>query len=149
MSEILVLGIIVSIIFYELTDISPGGIIVPGLMVVYITQPIKIIYTLVVAVIAHLLVSLLSKKIIIFGKRRFVLHIVASFLLHIVINLIFGLFAKDFTVVALSLVGYTVSGIIANNIQKQGAVKTIASTVIVTGFLELIILLLALVGVVL
>ena len=64
MSEILLLGIIVSIIFYELTDISPGGIIVPGLMVVYITQPMRIIYTLVVAVVAQLLVSLLSKKII-------------------------------------------------------------------------------------
>ncbi len=149
MSEILLLGIIVSIIFYELTDISPGGIIVPGLMVVYITQPMRIIYTLVVAVVAQLLVSLLSKKIIIFGKRRFVLHIIVSFLLHLVINLIFGLFAKDFTVVALSLVGYTVSGIIANNIHKQGAIKTVASTVIVTGFLELLILLLSLVGVVL
>ena len=149
MSEILLLGIIVSIIFYELTDISPGGIIVPGLMVVYITKPMRIIYTLVVAVVAQLLVSLLSKKIIIFGKRRFVLHIIVSFLLHLVINLIFGLFAKDFTVVALSLVGYTVSGIIANNIHKQGAIKTVASTVIVTGFLELLILLLSLVGVVL
>ena len=149
MSEILLLGIIVSIIFYELTDISPGGIIVPGLMVVYITQPMRIIYTLVVAVVAQLLVSLLSKKIIIFGKRRFVLHIIVSFLLHLIINLIFGLFAKDFTVVALSLVGYTVSGIIANNIHKQGAIKTVASTVIVTGFLELLILLLSLVGVVL
>ena len=149
MSEILLLGIIVSIIFYELTDISPGGIIVPGLMVVYITQPMRIIYTLVVAVVAQLLVSLLSKKIIIFGKRRFVLHIIVSFLLHLVINLIFGLFAKDFTVVALSLVGYTVSGIIANNIHKQGAIRTVASTVIVTGFLELLILLLSLVGVVL
>ena len=149
MSEILILGIIVSIVLYELTDISPGGIIVPGLMVVYITQPIRIIYTLVVAVLAHLLVELLSKKIIIFGKRRFVLHIVASFVLHLVINLILGLFVKDFTVVALSLVGYTVSGIIANNIHKQGAVKTVASTVIVTAFLELVILLLSLFGVVL
>ena len=56
MTEILVLGVLVAIIFYELTDITPGGIIVPGLMVAYINQPLRMIYTVVVAIVAFLLV---------------------------------------------------------------------------------------------
>ena len=51
--NILILGIIISIIYYEITDISPGGIIVPGLLVMYITQPERILYTLVVALITY------------------------------------------------------------------------------------------------
>ena len=37
--NVLVLGILISIIFYEITHISPGGIIVPGLLAMYINQP--------------------------------------------------------------------------------------------------------------
>ena len=43
--SILIIGILVSIIFYELTDISPGGIIVPGLLVMYFNSVERIIYT--------------------------------------------------------------------------------------------------------
>ena len=149
MAEIIVLGVVLSIIFYELTDISPGGIIVPGIMVLYISQPIKIVYTIVVALLSYLLVNLMSRKFIVFGKRRFALHILVAFLLHFIVNLILGLFAKDFTFISLSLVGYTVSGIIANNAQKQGAVKTVASLVIITGLLALIVIVLSALGVVL
>ena len=50
MAELLILGVIVSIVFYELTDITPGGLIVPGIMVAHIGQPLRMVYTLLIAI---------------------------------------------------------------------------------------------------
>ena len=137
MTEILVLGVLVAIIFYELTDITPGGIIVPGLMVAYINQPLRMIYTVVVAIVAFLLVKLFSRRFLIFGKRRFVLLILVSLILNVLVNL----FMDNLTLASLSIVGYTVAGIMANNMYKQGVVRTVSSLAITVGVIELLVIL--------
>lgn len=141
MTEILVLGVLVAIIFYELTDITPGGIIVPGLMVAYINQPLRMIYTVVVAIVAFLLVKLFSRRFLIFGKRRFVLLILVSLILNVPVNLFLGLFMDNLTLASLSIVGYTVAGIMANNMYKQGVVRTVSSLAITVGVIELLVIL--------
>lgn len=147
MAEILILGVILSIVFYELTDISPGGIIVPGLMVMYITQWTRMLYTVAIAVLAYYIVRLLSIRFIIFGKRRFVVLIIVSLVLHFLINFLLGLFINNLTGISLSVVGYTVAGIIANNIYKQGIKRTIPSLAIVICLLETILIILGQLGV--
>lgn len=147
MAEILVLGVLISIVFYELTDLSPGGIIVPGLMVLYISNPWRMFYTLAVAIGAYYIVKLLSLRFIIFGKRRFALLIVFSFLLHVIIIAIAGGIVHDFSSPVISIIGYTVPGIIASNMQKQGVVKTSLSLAIVVGILELCVVVLTTTGV--
>lgn len=149
MTEILVLGVLVAIVFYELTDITPGGIIVPGLMVAYIDQPLKMIYTVAVAVAAYLLVKLFSRRFLVFGKRRFVLMIIVSLILNVIINLLLGLFMDNLTLASLSIVGYTVAGIMANNMCKQGVVRTVSSLAVTVGVTELIIILLTTWGIML
>ena len=149
MAEILILGVIVSIFFYEVTDITPGGIIVPGLMVAYIGQPLRMLYTVLISLISYFLVKLLSQRFLIFGKRRFALLIIISLLLHIILSLIFGSFMGVVAMNAMSLVGYTVAGITANSMYKQGPVRTVASLAVTVGVIELIILLLTTVGVML
>lgn len=148
MTEILILGVLASIAFYELTDITPGGIIVPGLLVAYISQPLRIVYTVLIAIAAELAVKLLSRKFLIFGKRRFALHIIFSLLIYLIVNLAFGLFVGNFGVLVVSIVGVTAAGIIANNISKQGSVRTVSALAIVTCFIELAVLLLSVAGVI-
>ena len=58
--SILIIGVLVSIIFYELTDISPGGIIVPGLLVMYFDSIERIVYTVIIAFITYLIVKLIK-----------------------------------------------------------------------------------------
>lgn len=147
MAEILVLGVLISILFYELTDLSPGGIIVPGLMVLYITNPLRMVYTLGIAIGAYYIVKLLSLRFIIFGKRRFALFIIISFLLHLLFNVITGVFVHDFSAPIIAIIGYTVPGIIASNMQKQGVVKTSLSLAVVVGILELCVVILTKTGV--
>ena len=136
--NILVLGIMVSIIFYEITQISPGGIIVPGLLAMYINQPQRIIYTIIVAIVTYFIVKFISRYVIVFGKRRFVLMIVIS----IVINLILELIITGISInlLSISIIGYTIAGLIANEVSKQGLKKTIPALVIVMCIIELIVL---------
>lgn len=135
---ILIIGVLVSIIFYELTDISPGGIIVPGLLVMYSHSIERIIYTIIIALITFLIVKLLSKRLLIFGKRRFVLMIVISIMLSIILELITN--ALSVNLLSVSIVGYTVAGLIANDFYKQGVKKTLPALAICVGLLELIVI---------
>lgn len=142
--NIVLLGVIVSIIFFEITNISPGGIIVPGLMVLYIKQPERMIYTVIVAIITYFIVKFISKYLVIFGKRRFVIMIFTSILLNFILNLILNI--SSISMLNISIIGYTIAGLIANDIYKQGIKKTIPALVIVTAIVELIAILVLQVG---
>ena len=135
--NVLVLGILISIIFYEITHISPGGIIVPGLLAMYINQPQRIVYTIIVAVITYYIVKFISRYLIIFGKRRFALMIIISILLNIVLELIIN--GLSIHLLSISLIGYTIAGLIANDISKQGVAKTIPSLVVVMCIVEFVV----------
>ena len=50
-NEIMVLGVILSIVFYEITEISPGGLIVPAYFALYLDNPTKIILTIFIIII--------------------------------------------------------------------------------------------------
>ena len=134
--NLVILGVLLSIIFYEITDITPGGIIVPGILALYYKQVDRIIYTILIALIAYFIVKLLSRYFVIFGKRRFVLMIIIALFLNTILDLILHSFSLS--MLNLSIVGYTIAGIIANDIYKQGIKRTIPSLVIVTGLTILI-----------
>ncbi len=136
--NIVILGVIVSIIFYEITNISPGGIIVPGLMVMYIKQPERMIYTVIIAVITYFIVKLISRYLIIFGKRRFVLMIIVSIILNFLLQLI--LKGLSLNMLNVTIIGYTIAGLIANDINKQGLKRTIPALAIVICLIELIVI---------
>lgn len=142
--NIVLLGVIVSIIFFEITDISPGGIIVPGLMVLYIKQPERMIYTVLVAIITYFIVKFISKYLIIFGKRRFVIMIFTSILLNLFLSVILNI--SSISMLNINIIGYTIAGLIANDIYKQGIKKTIPALVIVTAIVELIAIIITQVG---
>ncbi|MFA6611907.1 MAG: poly-gamma-glutamate biosynthesis protein PgsC [Bacilli bacterium] len=138
MINIIILGIIVSIIFYEITDISPGGIVVPGLMVMYVNQFDKMIYTVIVAIITYLVVKFISRYLVIFGKRRFVILILVSILINFLLQTLLHSFSIN--LLSVSIIGYSIAGIIANDMYKQGIKRTLPALAIVLVVLELIIL---------
>lgn len=143
--NIVLLGVIVSIIFFEITDISPGGIIVPGLMVLYIQEPERMVYTVIVAVITYYVVKFLSKYLIIFGKRRFVVMIFVSILINFILDMILGFTSAN--MINISIIGYTIAGLIANDIHKQGLRRTIPALAICVAVIELISIIILQIGV--
>lgn len=137
--NIVLLGVIVSIIFYEITQISPGGIVVPGLIVLYINEPLRIVYSIVIAIITYFVVKLISKKLIIFGKRKFAVMIILSVFISFILSLIFNFTGLSF--LSISLIGYTITGLVASDMGRQGILKTLCGLVICSAFLEVIVLL--------
>ncbi len=125
--NIIVLGIILSIIFYEITEMSPGGLIVPGYFALFLNEPKRIIITLIVSILALLIVRIISKYAIVFGRRKFVLFILITFLL----KYIFNYFNLDFLLGG-DAIGVLIPAILAQDIERNGANKTIPALIILS-----------------
>jgi len=74
------IGIAIGFLFYEIVGLSPGGIVVPGYIALFIDQPLRILVTITIAIITYYIVSFLSNYLILYGKRRFLSLILISFL---------------------------------------------------------------------
>ena len=90
--EIVTAGVIVSLIFIELTGISPAGLIVPGYLALSLQTPGRIVYTLAVSLLAY----------------------------------------------DPGIIGVLIPGIAAQEMEKQGIVKSLAALAVVVGILALI-----------
>ena len=141
---IIIIGVIISLIFFELTDISPGGIIVPSVLVLYISRPERLLITLFISLITFGFVKLLSRFVLIYGKRRFAILIIVS----IAFNFLFGLLLNAISsgLITVSAVGYIIPGIIASTLYKQGIKRTMPALIIVTGFIYMILIIFQAVG---
>ena len=132
--KILILGILLSILFFEATRLSPGGIIVPGYFALCLTSPLRIGYTLLIVLLTWGVLQLLSNLFILYGKRRFALSIVLSFLLNAAVT------ALGILPFSIGIIGLIVPGILVREMEKQGIVKTWLSLGTVTGMLGLVML---------
>lgn len=127
-NNIIIIGIMLSLIYYEMTDLSPGGIIVPAYLSLYMNNSLKILITLVIATITYLIIGQLSKIILIFGRRRFTLMIVFSFIVQIFFREAFLISGME---IGFSSIGVIIPGIMASDFEKQGYRKTTLSLGIV------------------
>lgn len=137
MYNLIILGIIISIIFYELTEISPGGVIVPGYIALFITQPGRIIMTIFLSLATLLVVNILSNYTILYGRRKFGIMIIISFIIRLIMQMSINYLPLP-NILATSSIGYIIPGIIAQDIGRQGIVKTVSSMILVASLIKLI-----------
>lgn len=134
--ETLLIGILMAILFIEVTDIFPGGIIVPAYVALYLDEPLRVLATIGVAFLSLLSYRWLSRYLILFGKRRFVMFILLG---AIWAQLWFVLLPYVFKgPLGLEAVGWIIPGLLANNLEKQKIFITLASLIsvsVVTYFL--------------
>jgi poly-gamma-glutamate biosynthesis protein PgsC/CapC len=128
--EIPFIGLLISLAFTALTGLYPGGIIVPSYLVLFIQEPARIAGTLIAALLAMGIYRLCSGWLILFGRRRFVFLILAggmlAFLGHQVLPILFP------TSLEFRVIGWVIPGLIANHLERQGVVVTMAALVTVT-----------------
>ena len=126
--EILTLGVIVSIAFYELTEISPGGLIVPAYFALYLDAPLKLISLLTVAVL-----RILSRSTILYGRRRFAVCIMLSFLIKVILQYgnVHLLHVHELYFLNVHSIGTIIPCILAQEVDRNGAVRTLAALIIV------------------
>ena len=130
--EIIVAGVAISLIFAELTGLSPAGLIVPGYIALSMQTPHRVVYTLAVAVAAWGCARLLSRWMILYGRRRFAVLVLLAFAIDTAVSSL-GLLPYD-----PGMIGVLVPGIMAQEMEKQGLVKSLLSLAVVVGILVLI-----------
>src|SRR3989442_5027901 len=84
-------GIAVSMFWYERSLLSPGGVVVPGYVALFLLlRPEIVAYTLGIALATAALMRYASRFTILFGRRRFAVTMLAAMTLTIAIELIVG-----------------------------------------------------------
>lgn len=131
------LGILVALLYAEVTGIYPGGIIVPAFLALFLDQPQRVVATVVVACLSLLVYRLLARYFILFGRRRFVLLLLIG---GVVAQAWFLALPSLFSGPAeLRVIGWIVPGLLANNLERQKFLLTLASlttAIILTYFLS-------------
>ncbi len=122
------IGMVLSLFFTETLGVTAGGIIVPGYIALYMTDPIKILATFSVSLIVFLIVRSLSSFMLIYGKRRLVLSLLLGFIL----GYLSKIYLSDINEVNdLSVIGNIIPGLIASWMDRQGILRTI-SVILIT-----------------
>lgn len=124
---VIILGVIFSLLFTEITGILPAGLVVPGYLVLLMEIPQAIFLIFLIGTLTYLIVVFgVSKVTILYGKRKFVAMITVAIVLQLILYAILPL---DYRYISgLAAVGLIVPGLIANTIQRQGVATTLLST---------------------
>lgn len=129
MNEIVFGGIAVAVLFTELTDISPGGLIVPAYFALYIYAPERLAATVLMAFFCMGVVRLCSRCMILYGRRRYFVFLAVGMLGKMAL----GMSGAG----AIGTIGYLVPGLLGRDMEKQGVVKTLSAAAVVTLFIVL------------
>jgi poly-gamma-glutamate biosynthesis protein PgsC/CapC len=130
---------VVGFLFSEFTGLSAGGIVVPGYLAFFWGNPYRLLTTLFAALLTNVVVKGLSHVVIIFGRRRFMVNVMIGYVMG------WALFTAARWLPLgsdLRTIGYVIPGLIANDMYKQGVVKTILAVGVVSLFVRLILLVL-------
>jgi poly-gamma-glutamate biosynthesis protein PgsC/CapC len=127
--ETLLIGILVAVLYTEVMEVYPGGIIVPGYIALYLDDPLRVLTTVAIAFLSLLTYRIFSRHLILYGKRRFVTLILIGSLWVALWQAVTPHFTPD--PMGLRVVGWLIPGLLANNLEKQRLVPTLASLVTV------------------
>jgi poly-gamma-glutamate biosynthesis protein PgsC/CapC len=127
--ETLFIGLIIAVIYVEIMDIYPGGIIVPGYVALYLDEPLRVLATILIALLSLYTYKILSRFLILFGKRRFVMIVILGGLWAQLWFILLPHFFAD--PLGLRAIGWIIPGLLANNLEKQKILSTLASMFIV------------------
>ncbi len=118
-------------LWYEKKNFSSGGVIVPGLMALFVlTRPVVLVYTLFIAFATLFIVKEISNHIILFGRRRFSVVMLVNFGLVWVAEIITHYALASVT--DFQVIGYVIPGLIANEMERQGIFNTLYTLTIIT-----------------
>lgn len=130
------LSVILSFLVTELTGLLTGGMVSAGYLAFYFSEPMRILSTILLSTLIALILRLSREFLILYGRRRFMLSILLSILF------VYALEKAYFIMSPLSLdlrvIGYIIPGLIANDMEKQGIIRTSLALIIVTALVKLL-----------
>lgn len=133
---VLAFGIIISMLVYERWRLTGGAAVVAGYLGLFVDRPLYILTTVGMAVVAFYIVDrVVARRMFLYGRRRVVVMVIIGLFLQLLSGAVAYLLNKDLTWLnGLYGVGYVLPGLIAQDIERQGASKTVL-TVLGVSFL--------------
>ncbi len=137
----LVVGVVVSMLFYERVQLTTGGAIVPAYLALHLPAPLFVVTTLAAGYATYLLVSVvLARRVILYGRRKFEVEVLVGLVIIIVLSQIGSrLGAIDPILLGLSGIGFLVPGVLAHDMMRQRPGRTVLAVVSTTAILGLFI----------
>ena len=133
------IGMVLSLFLTETLGVTAGGIIVPGYIAMNLDNPSRIVLTFLISLVVFLIIKILSNFILIYGKRRLVLALLLGFLLGYFTRSENN-FVNNIVNLDLIVIGNIIPGLIANWMDRQGVVRTIATVIITACVTKLFVL---------
>jgi poly-gamma-glutamate biosynthesis protein PgsC/CapC len=131
------LGITVNLLLTEIFGLASAGLVVPGYLALYLSQPTRLAATLGVALGTWALVRFgFERVVILYGRRRFGVTILTGFLL----NLLLLRVLRHMPAEGLDLraIGFIVPGLIANQALVQGVWPTVVLTALAAAIVRIV-----------
>lgn len=132
------LSVLLSFGIYEAFGLMCGGMVSAGYLCLFLEQPLRIATTLLLSTLVYLLTRMLSCVVILYGRRRFMIMIVMSLILGWLIEqflLGISLIPQD-----IRIIGHVVPGLIANDMYKQGIMRTLLGVLLSAALIRLLLL---------
>lgn len=132
------LSVLFSFGIYEAFGLMCGGMVSAGYLCLFLEQPLRIATTLLLSTLVYLLTRMLSCVVILYGRRRFMIMIVMSLILGWLIEqflLGISLIPQD-----IRIIGHVVPGLIANDMYKQGIMRTLLGVLLSAALIRLLLL---------
>ncbi len=138
LAESIAVGLLLGFILFEWIGLSAGGLVVPGYLALYWDRPVMIASTLAIALLTFAIVRLTAQITILYGRRRFLLMIITGYAL----RWLFELLVIHFNVfyVEVDVIGYIIPGLIANEMERQHIIPTLALLVTISIMVRLILI---------
>lgn len=134
------LGVVFSLLSYEVLGLAAGGIVVPGYIALLLTSPDKLIGIFIVSLLTFLIVKQIGKYTFLYGRRQLVLSILIGCLIALMSRnfLYFQISAK---LLQFQAVGWVIPGLIAYWFGKQGVYQTVSALLITSIIVRLLVIL--------
>ena len=133
------LGLIFSLLSYEVFGLAAGGIVVPGYIALLLSQPDRLAGIILVSFSTFLIIKILGHYTFLYGRRQMVICLLVGCLLAN-ISRQFLTFDLAGNMIQLQAVGWVVPGLIAHWFGKQGIFKTLSVLFITSVLVRLIVI---------
>lgn len=136
----LIVGVVVSIVFYERVQLTTGGSIVPAYLALFLAAPLFIAVTLLAGYLTYVVVSVvIAKRWILYGRRKFEVEMLVGLVFVSIGTLAATTLSGHHPLLAgLTGIGFLIPGVLAHDMFRQRPHKTLiavaATTVIVVLF---------------
>jgi len=134
------IGLVLALLFSETFSVTPGGMVVPGYLALFLDRPVDVALTFGAALVTFAIIRGFSEVMILYGRRRTALAILVGYLVTMGIR-----FALTGQMVAMtqawSVIGFIIPGLIAIWLDRQGVIATVTASLLVAALVRLVLIL--------